>query len=186
MGPIRSDSAEVILFPKHARNPKQFRQWLASIRETFADYLSRKGLNLTRQREAILRCLMETDVHLSIDEIYDALKGKEAGIGRATVFRTVKLLQACGLVAEVASANGRTKFELKADRPHHDHLVCVECGRIIEFQSPMMERFQDEAVRRQGFEALWHRHEIFGRCADCSAERTGRKGAGIKRRAPRR
>lgn len=158
---------EVILFPKHARQPEQFRQWLKSILQTFQEYLSRQGLNLTRQREEILRCLMESDRHLGVEEVYDRVKRKDPTIGRATVFRTVRLLQECGLVAEVGSTNGRSKFELKADRPHHDHMICVECGRIVEFQSPMMERFQDEAIRRHGFVALWHRHEIFGRCRDC-------------------
>ena len=159
--------AEVILFPKNTRRPKQFRQWLASILQTFQEHLGRHGLKLTRQREEILRCLMTAERHLGIDELYTTLKKQDPSIGRATIFRTMKLLQECGLVAEVGSINGGAKFELKADRPHHDHMICVECGRIIEFQSPMMERFQDGAIRRHGFVALWHRHEIYGRCKDC-------------------
>ena len=162
---------EVILFPKHARQPEQFRQWLKTILQTFQEYLSRQGLNLTHQREEILRCLMEADRHLGVEEVYERVRRKDRTIGRATVFRTVRLLQECGLVAEVGAANGRSKFELKADRPHHDHMICVECGRIMEFQSPMMERFQDEAIRRHGFVALWHRHEIFGRCHDCQEQK---------------
>ena len=163
--------AEVILFPRNARRPRQFRQWQASILETFQRNLVRQGLNLTRQREEILRCFMEARRHMNVEEIYDQLKRQDPSLGRATVFRTVKLLTECGLAAEVASANGPAKFELKADRPHHDHMICVECGRILEFQSPLMERFQDEAVRRHGFTALWHRHEIFGRCRDCQRRR---------------
>ncbi len=159
--------AEVILFPKNTKKPEQFRQWLATILQTFQEHLGRRGLKLTRQREEILRCLMSAQRHLGVDEIYLLLKKQDPSIGRATIFRTVKLLQECGLVAEVGSSNGRAKFELKADRPHHDHMICIECGRIIEFQSPMMERFQDGAIRRHGFVALWHRHEIFGRCHDC-------------------
>ena len=168
-------AAEVILFPKNTRQPQQFKQWLDSILHTFQEHLDKQGLNLTRQREEILRYLMSAERHLGTDEIYDALKKKDRTLGRATVFRTVKLLQECGLAAEVNIANGRTKFELKADRPHHDHMICVECGRITEFQSAMMERFQDEAIRRQGFVALWHRHEIFGRCRACMAVSSSRK-----------
>ncbi len=160
--------AEVILFPRHTRRPAQFKQWLATILQTFQEHLSHQGLKLTHQREEILRCFMAAERHLSVEEIYAASKKQDPTIGRATIFRTIKLLQECGLVAEVGSANGRAKFELKGDRPHHDHMICIECGRIIEFQSPMMERFQDGAIRRHGFEALWHRHEIFGRCRDCS------------------
>ena len=165
--------AEVILFPKHARRPAQFKAWLATVLQTFQEHLGRQGLKLTRQREEILRCLMSAERHLGVEEMYAHLKKVDATIGRATIFRTVKLLQECGLVAEVSSYhNGGAKFELKADRPHHDHMICVECGRITEFQSPMMERFQDEAIRRHGFIALWHRHEIFGRCKECLRKRS--------------
>lgn len=163
--------AEVILFPKHARRPRQHQRWLAQIERRFEESLERQGLNLTRQRQEILHTLLSAEKHLTVEEIYDLLKRKDSALGRATVFRTVKLLQESGLVAEVGSAGGRSKFELKADRPHHDHMVCMECGRIIEFQSPRMEHFQDEAVRKHGFTALWHRHEIFGRCAGCQKGR---------------
>ena len=165
-------NAEVILFPKNTRGPEQHRQWLSSILQTFQEHLGRHGLKLTRQREEILRCLMSAERHLGVDEIYAQLKREDPTIGRATIFRTMNLLQECGLVAEVgAFQNGGAKFELKADRPHHDHMICIECGRISEFQSPMMERFQDEAIRRHGFVALWHRHEIFGRCKGCFKNR---------------
>lgn len=166
-----SSITEVILFPKYARAPNQHRRWLSSILFGFEEHLKRKGLNLTRQRKKVLEHLMAANQHLDADQIYAALKKKDPTIGRATVFRTVKLLQECGLAAEVETASGRSKFELKADRPHHDHMVCVECGRITEFQSPRMEHFQDEAIRRYSFEALWHRHEIFGRCRACSKRR---------------
>ncbi len=167
--------SEVVLFPKHAQSPERHHLWLESILQTFQEHLSRQGLKLTRQREEILRGLMAAEKHLGVEQMYSLLKKKDPTIGRATIFRTVKLLQECGLVAEVGSPhNGGAKFELKADRPHHDHMICVECGRISEFQSPMMERFQDEAIRRQGFTALWHRHEIFGRCRECHSTQAPR------------
>ena len=161
-------TAEVILFPRNARTPAQFQQWLATVLRTFQDYLVTRGLTLTHQREAVLHCLMAAERHLSLEEVYTAAKRNDRTIGRATVFRTLRLLQECGLVAEVGSTDGRARFELKADRPHHDHMICVECGRITEFESPMMERFQNEAIKRHGFVALWHRHEIFGRCQACA------------------
>ena len=163
--------AEVILFPKHAQAPAQHQRWLQEIERRFQAHLERQGLNLTRQRQEILRAFFSAEKHLGVEEAYDQLKKKDPTLGRATVFRTVKLLQECGLLAEVTSANGRSKYELKADRPHHDHMICVECGGITEFQSPRMEHFQDEAIRKLGFEALWHRHEIFGRCKGCSRRR---------------
>ena len=167
-------SAEITLFPRHARTPAQFRVWLASILRTFREYLATRGLNLTHQREEILRCLMAAEQHLSLEDVYARAKKQDPSIGRATVFRTLRLLQECGLVAEVGSADSRARFELKADRPHHDHMICIECGRISEFESPMMERFQNEAIQRDGFRALRHRHEIFGRCRPCSRHPAGR------------
>ena len=164
----KNSTAEIILFPKHTKEPGRFQEWLNSISTTFQDYLGRKGLKLTHQREGILKALTKAERHLSVDELYSVVKKEDPSIGRATVFRTVNLLQECGLVAEVGSTTGASKFELKADRPHHDHMICIECGRTIEFQSPMMEHFQDGAIRRQGFVALWHRHEIFGRCRECA------------------
>lgn len=164
-------TAEVTLFPRHARTPAQFKLWLASILRTFQEYLATRGLNLTRQREEILRGLMAAQTHMTLDEVYTATRRKDPTVGRATVFRTLRLLQECGLVSEVGTADGRARFELKADRPHHDHMICVECGRILEFESPMMERFQNEAIRRHGFAALWHRHEIYGRCRRCARHR---------------
>lgn len=163
--------AEVILFPKNTKRPQQHRRWQAGVVRAFEEHLRRRGLNLTHQREKILQCLLSAQRHMDVEQIFDQLKKKDPSLGRATVFRTVKLLQECGLVAEVASGQGRSKFELKADRPHHDHMICMECGGITEFQSPRMEHFQDEAIRKHGFEALWHRHEIFGRCADCRKNR---------------
>ena len=170
-------SAEVILFPRRARRPEQFQRWLGTILKQFQEYLATRGLKLTRQREEILRCLMAAQSHLSLEDVYALTRKKDPAIGRATAFRTLRLLQECGLVSEVGSADGRARFELKADRPHHDHMICVECGRIEEFESPMMERFQDEAIKRHGFVALWHRHEIFGRCTGCIKQRDGRRRA---------
>ena len=163
-------NGEVRLLPKHAQDPARYRTWLASISKTFERYLEGKGLNLTHQREEVLRCLLSAGNHMSLDDVYAATKKKDPTIGRATVFRTLKLLEEGGLAAEVGSADGRTRFEIKADRPHHDHMICIECGRITEFESPMMERFQNEAIRKHKFAALWHRHEIFGRCQACAKQ----------------
>ncbi len=139
------------------------------------EYVKQNGLKGTAQRERILEFLLGAGRHVSPEEVYDALRKSDDKLGRATVFRTLKLLEECGLASRVTFADGRQRFEPKYGRPHHDHMICVECGGILEFESPMMERFQDEAIKRHGFTALWHRHEIFGRCRAC-AHRGGRRG----------
>jgi Fur family transcriptional regulator, ferric uptake regulator len=79
----------------------------------------------------------------------------------------LKLLEECGLVDRVTPKDGNPRFELKGERPHHDHLICVECGGITEVRWPEVERIQEKTCRQMGFEILYHRHEVFGRCPRC-------------------
>ena len=162
---------EVVLFPIDLRQPERRRQWESGVYATFAHFLGEQGLHMTNQRKVVLQCLLGAKTHLREDDVYRHARKTETGLGRTTVFRTLKLLEQCGLADRVEAVDGTPRFELKHDRPHHDHMVCVECGRITEFQSPEMELHQNQAIRDHGFEALWHRHEIFGRCRTCVAKR---------------
>ena len=138
----------------------------ARVVQVFTEHLAGNGLRLTGQRRAILDFFLRSDRHLSQEEIYAALRGK--GIGRATVFRTLKTLQECGLVAAVVGSDGTPRFEINLERPHHDHLICIECGRIQEVLWPELEKIQEETCRGAGFTPEWHRHEIFGQCRNCA------------------
>ena len=140
--------------------------FVARVTRVFAEHLVKNGLRLTGQRRAILDLFLTSDRHLSQEEVYQALRAK--GIGRATVFRTLKTLQECGLAAPVVGRDGTPRFEINLERPHHDHLICVECGRIQEVRWPALEKIQEEACRRAGFVPKWHRHEVFGLCRDCA------------------
>lgn len=160
-----------------------FPTWMAGrpgyadrIRQLFQEYHQRKGLRMTQQRNRILDYLLKTDHHVSSDEIYDALKS--SGVGRVTVFRAMKMLEECKLIDRVHDSDGRPRFEVNQDRPHHDHLICVQCGRIQEIQWPQIERIQDKTCKELGFVAIFHRHEVFGRCQDCERKN---KGAGISK-----
>ncbi len=161
---------ELTLFPATAATPGGRQRWQQRLLLAFQDQLAEDGLKLTPQRCAILEALFGATDHLDLDGVYHAVKAHRAGVGRATVFRTLKLLERYGLVDRVDGANGVARFELKHDRPHHDHMVCVECGAILEFHNDRMEAIQNEAIREAGFTALWHRHEIFGRCRPCAAK----------------
>jgi Fur family ferric uptake transcriptional regulator len=108
---------------------------------------------------------MKAERHLSEEDLYRALA--PSGIGRTTVFRTLKVLKACHLVEQV-SGTDRPRFELRWERPHHDHLVCVSCGRIQEVRWPKLEQIQERTCRKIGFIPQWHRHEIFGLCSGCA------------------
>ncbi|MBI3300374.1 MAG: transcriptional repressor [Elusimicrobia bacterium] len=139
--------------------------YVARAREVFADQLSKRGLRLTSQRAAILDFLLAADRHVSIDEILKALGA--AGVGRATVFRTLKVLLESDLVSRVSGPQGAARFEVNLERPHHDHLICTVCGDITEVRWPKLEKIQHRVCQKAGFEPSWHRHEIFGRCRTC-------------------
>jgi Fur family ferric uptake transcriptional regulator len=130
------------------------------------------GLRGTSQREGVLRFLAQAKGHLSLEEIFDGLRTFQPGIGRATVFRTVKLLEEIGLVSRVTFADGFPRYEYAHERQHHDHMICVNCGAALEFTSPAIERLQAAAARARGFAIRWHRHEIFGLCAPCAKRKT--------------
>jgi Fur family ferric uptake transcriptional regulator len=139
--------------------------FVARVLAVFTDHLAKNGLRLTGQRRAIVDFFLRSDRHLSQEEIYAELRSQ--GIGRATVFRTLKTLQKCGLVAPVVGRDGTPRFEINLERPHHDHLICVQCDRIQEVRWPELEKIQEETCRRVGFTPQWHRHEIFGSCRNC-------------------
>jgi Fur family ferric uptake transcriptional regulator len=136
--------------------------------QVLRDHIHKNGLKDTPQREEILSFLLKTDGHLSPEEIFEALRKRDPKLGRATVFRTLKLLEECGLASKVIFADGRSKYERAHGRPHHDHMICVDCQDALEFESPEIERIQDKLAAERGFKVLWHRHELFGRCRRCA------------------
>jgi Fur family transcriptional regulator, ferric uptake regulator len=162
MTPERNDTDELEYFPT----------WMAGrhgyadrIRQLFQEYHQEKGMRMTQQRSMILEFLLKANHHVGMDEIYQALRSK--GIGRVTVFRALKMLEECKLIDRVSSLDGKPRFEVKYERPHHDHLICVECGAIREVQWPQIEKIQEKKCKDLGFQPIFHRHEIFGRCPQC-------------------
>lgn len=149
-----------------------FPSWVAGrpgyanrIRHLFEEYHQKKGMRMTHQRELILEFLLKTTHHVGMDEIYRALKPN--GVGKVTVFRALKMLEEANLIDKVSSSDGKPRYEVNYERPHHDHLICVICGRIQEIQWPMIEKIQEKKCRELGFLPTFHRHEIFGRCKTC-------------------
>jgi Fur family ferric uptake transcriptional regulator len=134
-----------------------------------AEYLAQHGLKRSAQREAILDAFLRAGSHVSVEDLLRIVKRREPAVGRTTIYRTLKLFQEAGLASELL-LGGEARFEPLWNRDHHDHFVCVSCGEIIEFQSPEIERHQDEIARGLGFTIEGHRHTIFGRCRRCSAK----------------
>lgn len=162
---------EIAIFQRDGGPARDGQRWRRQIFDKFAAFLAEQGLKLTHQRHAILAHLLDIKVHTAADELFAALKAKDPTIGKATIFRTLKLLENAGIVDRVSKADGRPHFEVKLLRPHHDHAICIECGTILEIRHDRIEQYQNEAVAEIGFVPLWHRHEVFGRCRRCNAKR---------------
>jgi Fur family ferric uptake transcriptional regulator len=137
-------------------------------KEIFAAYLAKNRLKRSDQREAIVDTFLRSESHLSVDDLLHMVQKRRPDVGRTTVYRTLKLLQAAGLAQEL-ELRGESRFEREYNRAHHDHFICQHCGDIIEFESPEIERIQDEIAAGLGFEIEGHRHQIFGRCRSCAA-----------------
>ena len=130
-----------------------------------ASYLEEHNLKNTRQREAILEVFLQVSGHITSDDLFQQVRSEHPSIGYTTVYRTMKLLCDAGLASERHFDDGVTRYEVEHE--HHDHLVCVRCGKIVEFECSMIESAQDDIVERYGFRLLRHRHELYGHCPSC-------------------
>ena len=135
--------------------------------EAFKTYITRNGLRLTRQREVILQAFLDTEGHVSAEDLYRKVSSKDPTIGLATVYRTLNLLVECGLAQRRQFGEGQGRFEHILEHEHHDHLVCTRCGSIAEFYSPEIEHLQEEVSRAQRFRVFSHRLELYGLCERC-------------------
>ncbi len=135
--------------------------------KAFQKALESKGLKFTKQRAEILDFLLKAKKHLTPEALYRELSKKDSSLGRATVFRTLHVLEDAGLADKITLADGRNAYEHKFAKPHHDHMICVDCSEVIEFTNDTIEEIQNKITRSFGFSPLWHRHEIFGKCRKC-------------------
>jgi Fur family ferric uptake transcriptional regulator len=137
-------------------------------RKIFREFVTRKGLKWTRQREVILEEFLSSEEHLSTEDLYLEIRSKNPHIGYATVYRTLKLFAECGIAEERDFGAGQVLYELSHGEDHHDHLICTGCGAIIEFEDPRIEKLQEQVAQDHQFTIASHRLEIFGLCAKCA------------------
>jgi len=135
----------------------------------FERYLRTKNLKMTSPRETVLAAFLETEGHLSAEDVLAAARRLNPGIGHATVFRTLKLLSEAGLARDACQDEGPRRYEHAYHHSHHDHLLCVRCGKIIEFCDPAIEKAQDKIFAAYGFKAVGHTMELKGLCAECAS-----------------
>ncbi|TAN39497.1 MAG: transcriptional repressor [Nitrospirae bacterium] len=136
-------------------------------KDIFKDYLFEKGLRNTRQREEILNVFFSADKHITVEELFNMLKKTVPGIGYATVHRNLILLCECGLAEEIKIGKQKSRYEPKFGHEHHDHLICMKCGRFIEVNDDKIEKLQDKLAEANDFSPVRHKLEIYGYCKEC-------------------
>ncbi|MBI5453340.1 MAG: transcriptional repressor [Deltaproteobacteria bacterium] len=136
--------------------------------EILKSYLEAKGLKSTAQRDYIADVFFKTNTHISLEELLKKVKRKTPNIGYATVYRTMKLLTECGLAISRQFGDGQTRYENLPENGHHDHIICIRCSKIAEFQNQKIEQLQAEAAKKLGFTVVNHKLELYGYCSDCA------------------
>lgn len=120
-----------------------------------------KGLRMTDQRRTVARVIGESDDHPDVEELYARASALDPKISLATVYRTVKLFEEAGLLDRLEFGDGRARYE-DADRDHHDHLIDVTNGAVIEFVDPEIEALQERIAAKLGYRLIGHRLELLG------------------------
>ena len=144
-------------------------------KEVLREFLRGKGLRFTTEREAVLQEISSRRGHFDLEEIYMGLRKKGAKVSRASIYRTMPLLIESGLVEEVEHTDKHAHYEYTYGSAHHDHMLCIECGKVIEFYSPALEKLQEKLCRSRGFTGTSHTLEIRGRCRECRRKKPARR-----------
>jgi len=153
----------------------------ASIQKAFERFLRTRSLKLTAQRRRIFERAFSTHEHFSAERLYGWMKGEDGpAVSRATVYRTLGLLVEGGFLESLDTGQGELLYEHVLGHRHHDHLVCIDCGKIEEFSDERIEEFQREAALRKGFQLHYHNLRLFGTCAACTRKRARTTVAGSR------
>lgn len=129
--------------------------------DTITDRCEAKGLRMTDQRRTIAKVLEDSKDHPDVEELYARASAEDAGISIATVYRTVKLFEEAGILDKLEFGDGRARYE-DAERDHHDHLIDLQTGEVIEFVDAEIEALQEKIARKLGYQLKGHKLELYG------------------------
>ena len=136
-------------------------------KQIFRSFVDSKNLRYTVQRDILIEELYINGGHLTPDEFSEIIKNRHPEIGKATVYRTLKLLEEAKLISKIEFGDGRIRYEICTDKEHHDHLICEKCKRSVEVIDPKIELLQKRLAQKHGFELTGHRLYLFGICKNC-------------------
>ena len=138
----------------------------------FKQFLRMKGLRVTPERLRICREVYATTIHFDAEDLVHRIMASGFHVSRATVYRTLDVLEKCGLVKKIRQTDSRHHYEKTLGTEHHDHLFCDTCGKVIEFVEDEIERLQDDVCLQFGFQPRRHILQIYGLCKECLADKT--------------
>lgn len=146
-------------------------------KEIFLEHIQKEGLRRTGQRDLILEIFLRTEDHLTSEDLYWLVQKEDPTVGHTTVYRTLKLLTDAGLAREVRFGDNKTYYEHHYNHAHHDHMICTECGKVIEFFSEEIEAAQDAMADKYNFKPTHHSLRIWGLCEECQTSEKGLSSA---------
>lgn len=139
---------------------------LEELKKQFAEFLKQKMYRNTQERYKVLERIAEVDQHFSADELYLILHNKGDRVSRATIYSTLDLLTRCNILVKHRFQGESATYELRSRMPHHDHLLCTECGHMVEFNAFELEEISERIAHKFGFKSVEHSFQIFAKCAD--------------------
>lgn len=132
--------------------------------EALDSYLQRKNLKQTKQRKRIVELFIDLKSHLSAEELHEAARRDGQSVGLATIYRTLNLLADAGLAEQKSFGEGHFVYEINRPGDHHDHIICLDCGSVIEFGNDEIERLQESVAAKHDFRLTSHRLDLYGHC----------------------
>lgn len=138
--------------------------------ETVERYMRQRGYRWTSQRKLIAEVVFGTHEHFNAEELLEMCRGVDNQVSRATVYRTLAMLESAGFVEGLDTGEGGKRFEHILGHAHHDHMLCQVCGKILEFQDAELEKRKEAVARAQGFRLLSHSLKLNVECLDPGCE----------------
>ncbi len=136
-------------------------------KKRFLDFLAKKNLRITAQRQAIVDAAFSTDQHFTADQLLEWSHERDRSVSRATVYRTLPLLAESGLVREIDFGKDHKFYDPNyAEHPNHHHIICQDCERIVEFESDKIAKLENEISQQLGFAVKSQRLQITGTCEE--------------------
>lgn len=143
---------------------------LSAAHDEFRNFLRKESHRITPERFEVLDYALGYEGHFGADELYLKMKTNNSNVSRATVYNTLELLAACGLLAKRNFGENKSRYESNYERKSHDHLICISCGAIKEFSEPKIEQIVDEVAKKLGYDVSGHSFNIFGKCTNANCK----------------